>query len=98
MTTTDKLQEFTAAAMALAVILTVCALAILQSLGYAKGSPPEYLLVIATGIASYFFGQRSGTTKLNGNVSKLADAAATIAAAQAQTPAGPPPAAGSGGS
>ena len=92
----DKLQEVCAVVLAVLVIATVCGLAVLQALGFAKSAPPEYLLLIATGIASYFFGARSGATKLNGNVSKLADAAAQLAS-NFQPATAPPPSAGPAG-
>jgi len=76
---TDKFQELVAGAMALIVIIGVVTIAGAQALGYAHSAPPDYLLVIASTIAAFYYGQRSGTTKLNGNVSRLADAVTTMA-------------------
>lgn len=76
---TDRFQEVIAGALAIMLVLAVIVIAGLQAAGIARTAPPEYLLIMATGAASYYYGQRSGTTKLNGNVTRLAAAAEQIA-------------------
>jgi hypothetical protein len=90
MTTGDRFQEYVTAALAFVLVGGLVALAIYGAVVGRAVTIPEWLRDMAVAAAFYYFGSRNGSTKLNGNVSKLADAASLLAAQQ-MTPAGPPP-------
>lgn len=88
MMVTDRFQEIIAGTLAVILVLAVVVIAGLQASGIAHAAPPEYLLIMATGAASYYYGQRSGTTKLNGNVTQLSSNVTRLAAAAEKFTAG----------